>query len=335
MLKLDLMMLETAERFQQLCFRLARSEFPKAMPLNFASWDGGRDIIHFIPFRSSEHIIWQCKFTKSLNTTTKNSILDSLTKLDIERAAHLFDVTDPIQITEGPDFSSLNQPSSKTKRKRKIKIRWILCLPIDPTGVFHDWLQEHLLARKLEGEIWGRTELLLKLEKRPDILEAFFYPVYAELRNHFETEKVELLRLELDSDCQWKQSDPKVLLFSPVANVESPDLVFDVILRNRGTLETFVDAIGVQVRDHSFKAHGLPGEGLLFPQITYKVSLRGGTPGDHEEKCDPPLVIKPGGVERFKIRLTDAGYSWNGSVRLSLRLAKRKRLDFPWFRIWT
>ncbi len=41
-LSLDLMLVRDGQRFQQMCFRLARCEFPGSMPLA-VSWDGGRD----------------------------------------------------------------------------------------------------------------------------------------------------------------------------------------------------------------------------------------------------------------------------------------------------
>ena len=46
-------------------------------------------------------------------------------------------------------------------------------------------------------------------------------------------------------------------------------------------------------------------------------------------------VIKAGGVERFKIRLTDTGYAWRGSVAIFLNYGDGKLLRLPAVRLYT
>jgi hypothetical protein len=81
-LRLDLMLLESPRRFQDMCFRLARKRFPNAVPVNFASWDRGCDIIEFATPRGRGDVIWQCKFTSDLGSTTRRAIQSSLESLD-------------------------------------------------------------------------------------------------------------------------------------------------------------------------------------------------------------------------------------------------------------
>jgi hypothetical protein len=71
------MRLESPERFQTLCARLARRVFPDAIPVAFASWDGGRDIIRLAQYDGDtivHDVVWQAKFTDRLNSTTRQSI---------------------------------------------------------------------------------------------------------------------------------------------------------------------------------------------------------------------------------------------------------------------
>src|SRR5438094_4147697 len=152
MLQLDLMALDD-KRFQLLCSRLARRSFPGAMPINFASWDGGRDIVQMVHMDGEtlvHDVVWQAKFTDRLNSATKKSIVESIETI---------------------------------RGRLDVKVRkWILCLPIDPTGPFLDWLAGTLSSTDWQWEVWGETILLALLEKNPDIVESFFYPVYEELR---------------------------------------------------------------------------------------------------------------------------------------------------------
>jgi hypothetical protein len=299
------MHLENGERFQLFCARLVRREFPTAMPLAFASWDGGRDIVQMMQMQGDQIVhgaVWQAKFTDSLDSTTKRAIRESI---------------DTIR-----------------QRPEVVVRRWILCMPVDPTGVFLDWLAGEVPS-DWKWEVWGETILLEKLEKNPDIIESFFYPVYEQLRRIFMVEQLELVRFQLDEECQWHQFDPQILHFGPIGNVVSPDLVLDVIVRNTGRLDSALLAIEVQVFDWEIKPHGVPGEGLLFPQYTYRVSIRGGEPGKHRADCEPPLVIKGESLERFKIRVTDTGYSWRGNLAVTLDYGIGKRLRLPVMRLLT
>lgn len=160
-------------------------------------------------------VVWQAKFTNRLDATTKRSVRESIAAI--------------------------------TERADVVVRKWVLCLPIDPTGVFLDWLAKELPSAWTH-EVWGATILLEKLEANPAITEAFFYGAYEELRQYFAVEKLELVRLVLDPSCQWLHSDSKVLHFHS-KNVESPDLVFDVIVRNAGRVDAVLLALEVQFID--------------------------------------------------------------------------------------
>lgn len=312
MLKLDLMRLETPERFQMLCSRLARREFPDALPLAFSSWDGGRDILRLVKYTVGERprdvkldhdIIWQAKFTDDLGATTRRSVQRSI--------------------------------ASVVDRQDMTVRRWILCLPVDPTGVFHDWLAEELQPTGWNWEIRGASIILEALESNPDLVETFFWAAYEELRKYFRVDDLELFDLRLDPDCEWDQFDKYVLAFARRGNVASPDLVLDLIVRNVGTVDAVVLALMATVTESEIDPHGLPGEGLLFPQITYDVSIHGGQPGAYSSRCEPPLVVKAGGVARFKIRIRDTGYSWRGNVVLGLDCGNGRALRLPAIRLYT
>jgi hypothetical protein len=301
MLDLDLMLLREPKRFEDMCFRLARYEFPGVVPLA-QSWDGGRDLAIFGQAHNGNgDVVFQCKFIKNL-MAAKPKITKSLDAL-----AHC------------------GRPAA----------RWILCVPVEPSGLFMDWLRGELSERGVEGSLWARDELLVRLEQHPDVIETFFYSVYADLAVHFRSGKLELFRLALDPECQWNQADPEVLYFSRRDDVRSADLLLDVIIRNTGTIGVAITGIHAEVFDRNIKMHGIPGDGLLFPQITYAVSIHGGTPGVHFAECEPPLRVRAADLERFKIRITDTGYAWNGGLRLSLQAGPIQKLPFPAFRIFT
>jgi hypothetical protein len=278
--------------------------FPDAIPVAFASWDGGRDIIR-LTHRDGETIIhevvWQSKFTDRLDATTKRSIHDSIATI--------------------------------VERRQVSVTRWILCLPIDPTGVFLDWLVKEI-PTAWQWEVWGATTILELLENNPDITESFFYSAYQELRQHFAVENLELVRFLLDPSCEWSQPDPNVLHFGS-RNVRSPDLVFDIVVRNSGRIDAVLLALEVEFIDWEPKMHGLPGEGLLFPQITYEISINHGTPSLYRTLCEPPLIVRAGSVERFKIRIRETGYAWRGTIVLTLDYGKNKRLRLPALRLYT
>ena len=198
-----------------------------------------------------------------------------------------------------------------------------------------DWLSGELQARDIKGSLWGRSELLFQLEQHRDVLETFFYPVFAELAAYFRSGDLELYKLALDPRCQWTQADRNVLYYARRGNVMSPDLVLDLIVRNIGTVGVALTGIQAEVFDCHVKMHGVPTEGLLVPQITYSVSIHGGEAGMHFAECEPPLRVKGGDLERFKIRITDTGYAWNGGLRLSLQTGSLAHLNLPALRIFT
>jgi hypothetical protein len=301
MLDLDLTLLREPKRFEDMCFRLARYEFPEVVSLA-PSWDGGRDLVVFgRAHNGNADVVFQCKFVKNL-ATAKPKIKESLDAL------------------------------AKSGRRAAL---WILCVPVKPSGRFMNWLQGELDERDIEGCLWSRDDLLLRLEQHPDVTQTFFYTVYAELADHFRSENLELFKLALDPECQWNQADPEVLSFGQRGNLGSADLVLDVIVRNKGTVGTAITGIEADVFDRRVKMHGVPGDGLLFSQIAYAVSIQGGREGVHTAECDPPLLVKAGDLERFKIRITDTGYAWNGALRVSLLPGTRPKLDLPALRLFT
>jgi hypothetical protein len=292
-------MLDSSKRFHDMCFRLARYEFADAIPLS-SSWDGGRDVVVFGSDMAGD-VVFQCKFTRN-PTRAKAKIAASLDAL---------------------------------LRNGRPTACWILCIPVDPSGVFVNWLRGELERRGITGKLWGRAELLARLEQRPDVFENFFYPIYTELRTLFRSDRLELFTFRLDRKCQWQQSTAKVLYFSARGNVSSPDLLFDVVVRNTGSLATAITGLEAEVFDARRKMHGLPSKGLLFPQITYAISIHGGKIGAYCTGCDPPLEVKAGRLERFKIRLTNTGYAWNGGLRLSVLTGMTGRLQLPAVRVFT
>ena len=254
--------------------------------------DGGRDVTIYSAVRAGGPAVFkslQCKFTKDLGSRTKRSIKSSLDSLR----------SFPIPPTE-----------------------WILCLPVDPSGKFLSWLESEMQGRSLSWSIWSRGEILAKLGKAPDVLQQFFYPVYAELRELFVAEDMKLIRFDLDAESQWLQPDKKVLTFCSTGNVLSPDLIFDVTVQNRGDIEAALFSLAAHVRRFRPIPHGFPGDALLHPQITYKVPINQGSPGDYEIRCDPPLLVKPRSHERFKIALSETGYSWGGTVQIRMQFGE-------------
>jgi hypothetical protein len=294
-LQLDLGLLESDRRFQSMCFRLAAREFPGAVPFAHGSWDGGRDIVLF--GQKSGDIVWQCKFTQRSLSELKPQILESLRALDPSR------------------------PLAK----------WILCVSVDGSGMFLDWLRMTIETefRFIPAwELWDRQQLLIKLEVSPDIVQIFFLPVWKSLETIFRTEELELVRYALDSSCGWKQPDPSVISFVQVGGASS-DLVIDVIVRSRGTVQSLIDAIRLNTYDVKYRMRGLPGTGLLYAQHTYSISLRGGQPGSTTEPLEPPLIVDAGKHQRFKIKLTNSGYSWMGYIQIALLYGDDHELWLP------
>ncbi len=294
-LPLDLGMLESDKRFQNMCYHLARKEFPQAIPVAHGSWDGGRDVLCFSA--DDGDIVWQCKFTQRSLAELKPKIIESLAALNSLR------------------------PVAK----------WILCVSVDGSGVFLDWLRETITAQYAfiaDWELWDRQQLVERIEKYPDVLEMFFYPVWKALESRFRTEELELIRYELDPECGWTQPDPAMLYFRQVRGTTS-DLVIDIIVRSRGTIQSLLQTIRLEIYDVKPHLRGLPGFGLLYAQHTYPISLRGGLPGTWIERMEPPLLIEGGKHQRFKVKLTDSGYAWTGYVRLTVLYAGGKELPLP------
>jgi hypothetical protein len=293
-LPLDLMLLESERKFQQFCFRLALKEFPDAIPVAFASWDGGRDILALDSEKGD--IVWQCKFTRSLNRI-KPKIVESLKALD---------------------------PGRKISN-------WVLCLPVDASGIFLDWLRTVISDFPFIGswEVWGREALLERLGRHRDVLEVFFYPVWKALESRFRTDELELVRYDIAARCGWKSVDSKTLCFAQRKGSNS-DLVLDIIVRSRGAVQSLLHSIRLNTADVRRHLRGLPGTGLLWPQRTYTISLKGGSTGTHEEQMEPPLIVDCGAHQRFKLKLAATGYAWTGYIRLTLLYGDNRELFLPW-----
>lgn len=287
-------MLGSDERFEQMCFYLARKEFPNAIPTAAGSWDGGRDIICFAS--NEGDVVWQCKFTKRGLSELKPKILASIEALNPGR---------PIK-------------------------KWILCTSAEQSGKFYDWLRDTVATFPFirSFEVWDRPQLLDRLDRYPDVLEMFFYPAWKALESRFRTEELELIRYELVSDCGWEQPSAPVLFFRQTRGSNS-DLVMDIVVRNRGTLQSLIQALRIEIYDVKRHLRGLPGEGLLYPQCTYRVSLGGGRSGTRVERLEPPVIVDAGKHERFRVKLVESGYAWTGYVRLSLAYGDDRSLNLP------
>jgi hypothetical protein len=294
-LPLDLGLLESDKRFQEMCFYLARKEFPGAIPVAHGSWDGGRDIVLFA--NQSCDVVWQCKFTHRSLSELKPKIVESLRALD---------------------------------RSHRLA-KWILCVSVDGSGIFLDWLRDTVAAECpfIAGwELGDKQQLLERLERYPDVLEMFFYPVWKALESRFRTEELELVRYGLDPVCGWMQVDPSVLHFVQIKGTDS-DLVIDIIVRSRGTIQSLLRSVRLDIFDVRYHLRGLPGTGLLYSQHTYTISLRGGQPGSRVEWLEPPLLVDPGKHQRFSIKLTDSGYAWSGYIQITVLYGDDHELSLP------
>jgi hypothetical protein len=292
-LSLDLNLLESDKKFEQMCFRLAQKEFPKAIPTAHGSRDGGRDAVLFNTDQGD--VVWQCKFSHQGLSKLKPKIMQSLKALD---------------------------PAQKISR-------WILCVSMDGSGEFHDWLRDRIEKEFrfiATWELWDKEILLQRLEKYPDVLHVFFFPIWKALESRFRTDDLELVRYQLEADCGWV-GHPTALYFFQKGS--SSDLVLDVIVRSRGTLQSLLQAVRVEIADVRRHLRGLPGTALLYSQHTYSISLRGGKRGTWCEALDPPLTVNYGENQRFKIKLTEAGYAWTGYVKLTLIYGDQQELGLP------
>lgn len=336
MLNLDLMQLESWERFERFCCVLARTDFGEVRNTR-GPWDGGRDLYVWWGLDGSGDVVWQCKFTEDLGSTTRRAISESIRRA-VEAYKGFGEVfANRLDRDAGYRERVAKRASERGAPKGPPRLRkWILCIPVTATATFMDWLRLELAQYPFEWEVWDRPALLERLERRPDVLDRYFYRVYAELQRHFQREELALMRFEFDTttEQEWVQRDPSVLEFA-TKGTSSPDLVLDIVLQNRGQLDTMVTTISATVERSMLKPHGLPGAGLLHSQITYAVSLGGGVEGSYITRCEPPLIVRGHGIERFKIRLFETGYSWQGSVRLSLTYGAGKRLFLPHLGLYT
>ena len=177
--------------------------------------------------------------------------------------------------------------------------------------------------------MWGRETLLERLDQYPDVLEVFVYPVWKALESRFRTEELELIRYDVEPDCGWKAADLNILCFTQKGAADS-DLVLDVIVRNRGTIQSLVHSIRRELTDVHRHLRGMPGTGLLWRQHTYALSLHGGEPGTRMERLEPPLVVDSGTHQRFNIKIAATGYAWTGYLRLTMLYGNGQELALPW-----
>jgi hypothetical protein len=292
---LDLNVL-TPEAFQSMCYRLAQREHNDAIPVNFASWDGGRDIVSL--GTETGDFVFQCKLMRSAHfSKLKHRVLDSLRALD----------------------------------PRNPIARWTLCVSNDPTGPFIDWLRETLREFPFiaEWRLWGRSELLCRLDDNTDILQSTFFTTWMALRQRFQLDDVELVEFSVEPSTGWNAQCNETLSFCQLSGANS-DLVLDVTLRNRGTISALISRARIEIFNTRRRLRGLPGEGLLWPQATYALSLKNGNPDQSPTRLVPPLEIEAGKHARFHIRLSETGYAWTGSVRIHLLFGSGRQLALPW-----
>lgn len=292
-LPLDLNLLASDKAFQQLCFRLAQKEFPKAIPVAHGSWDGGRDVILFNADEGD--VVWQCKFSQHSLTRLKPKVLESLNALKPSQRIH----------------------------------KWILCVSMDGSGPFLDWLKKTIAAYHFiaSWELWDKETILQRLEACPDIVEVFFYSIWKALEARFRTDELELVRFQLEPGCGWWLPDPKVLQFHQRG--AHSDLVLDVIVRSRGTLQSLLHSLRVDLFDVHPHLRGLPGTAVLYSQHTYTLSLHRGRPGTWFQSLEPPLTVDAGANQRFKIKFTETGYAWTGYAKFTLIYGEQRGLAMP------
>ena len=292
-LPVDLSLLQTGERFENMCFCLAQKKYPNAIAVS-GTHDEGQDVLCF-PEPGGD-VVFQCKFTRYNIARLKPSIVKSLDSLRGDR-----------QIS-----------------------KWILCTSANLTGNFINWLRRTVEDYPFikSCEIWDRRVLLDRLEESPDIVHVFFYSVWKALETTFQTEELELILLGLAHGCQWNQRDHAILIFTQ-ASGSGNGIVLDLTLRNRGSIQTLVHSFRAELYDVRSRLKGLPEEGVLLPQVAYSVSLRDGNAGQWTEDAEPPLRINPGSHQRFQIQLKDTGYAWTGYLRLAIRYGVNKEVALP------
>jgi hypothetical protein len=67
----------------------------------------------------------------------------------------------------------------------------------------------------------------------------------------------------------------------------------------------------------------MPANFIAMPRSLWSSSYV----GIHSAVCEPPVAIKAGNLERFKVRVTDTGFAWNGGLRLTLLAGKVEKLQ--------
>jgi hypothetical protein len=295
MISLNLSLLENGARFQSLCFRVAKKEFPNCIPVAIGSRDNGIDILQFND-GTNKDIVWQCKFTKANSLSSlKPKIISS--------------------------FKSLN--------RHQIINKWILCISKEATMKFIEWISETIKDYPFikSFEIWDETIILEKLENYPDIVEIFFYRNFRELEKFFCTAELELMNIKIGKKRSWVDNDSEVLQYSRKHNDES-DMIIDIIIKNKGSVEVMLSELSAQVYEVNRILRGIP-ESLLLPKITYEISIHQGVEGKYRKRLEPPFLIKPKTHERFKIKLRNVGYAWVGKVKISIKYNKDKILNCP------
>jgi hypothetical protein len=307
---MSLVRLETAIRFHRMCYQLARRRFPVSVGIVVGMrdlWDDATRIIQLPAENGHGDVLWQSVFTSD----------PLVTRASVKAGLRCFD--------------------RSPQRKPRYQTRLVLCVPPDPDDAFLRWVARAAGRYNVLGEVWGETILTGLLDQAPDIMQSFFFNLQQQgMSQPWRTsDELELVKFEIDSACQWRKPDTQVLHFSTKSLLISPDLVFDVVLRNAGNADTMLTGLIANVRDCHPVLHGYPEYGFLLPKIEYKVSIGHGQPGDYEEEFnnDQWLLLKAGQLARFKIRLVDTGYAWSGAVRLVLRHGKNGRFAFPWFRL--
>jgi hypothetical protein len=294
-LPLDFSLLQSDDKFDKLCYRLINKEFPEAVFVASGSWDGGRDILLFNDGLGD--VVFQCKYTQQSLSKLKPKITESLNALD---------------------------------SSQKIS-RWVLCLSVDASGVFLDWLRKEIIKYPSidKWEVWGKEKLTQRLEQHSDVLDIFFYPIWKALEKQFRTEEIELFRYEIDTDCGWQQFDEETLHFYQKDARTDSDLVLDIIIRSTGAIESLIHSIRLDVFDVKRVLRGLPETALLYSQHTYTLSLKNGKPESQLICLEPPLIVKAGAHQRFKIKLQETGFAWVGYVRLIIIFGNNQELALP------
>jgi hypothetical protein len=200
---------------------------------------------------------------------------------------------------------------------------------VDPSREFRKWL-EGVLPTGWKCYLLGATEILDLLDANPDVKDIFFHTDLT-----YCAENLSLYDCSLDPLCEWRQRDSAVRTFNRKRNIASLDLVLDIVVQNTGKSQEALMAVEAEVQDRRTAVHGVPQDARLRSKGTFVVSVEGGRPGVHHARCDPPVTVDPGKLQRFKVCVRDTGYGWYGTILLTLQFGPRKRLQCPAFRVLT